>query len=47
MLGLSVLQDLEKREAFESCIELALRLIEVSPMQVEVGLLLVRSTMAT
>ena len=47
MLGLSVLQDLEKREAFEACIELALRLIEVSPVQVEVGLLLVRSMMAT
>jgi tetratricopeptide (TPR) repeat protein len=47
MLGLSVLQDLEKREAFEACIELALRLIEVSPVQVEVGLLLVRSIMAT
>jgi hypothetical protein len=47
MLGLSVLQDLEKREVFESCIELALRLIEVSPVQVEVGLLLVRSMMAT
>ena len=47
MLGLSVLQDLEKREAFEACIELALRLIEVSPVQVEVGLLFVRSMMAT
>jgi tetratricopeptide (TPR) repeat protein len=47
LLGLSVLQDLEKREAFEACIELALRLIEVSPVQVEVGLLLVRSMMAT
>jgi tetratricopeptide (TPR) repeat protein len=42
-LGLSVLQDLEKLEQHDRIIELALRLIEVSPVQVEIGLLLIRA----
>jgi tetratricopeptide (TPR) repeat protein len=46
-LGLGVLQDLEKLEAHDRSIELALRLIEVSPVQIEVGLLLIRAMLAT
>jgi tetratricopeptide (TPR) repeat protein len=45
-LGLSVLQDLEKLEEYDRIIELALRLIEVSPVQIEIGLLLIRAMLA-
>jgi tetratricopeptide (TPR) repeat protein len=45
-LGLSVLQDLEKLEEHDRIIELALRLIEVSPVQIEIGLLLIRAMLA-
>jgi tetratricopeptide (TPR) repeat protein len=45
-LGLSVLLDLEKLEAHDQIIELALRLIEVSPVQIEIGLLLIRAMLA-
>jgi tetratricopeptide (TPR) repeat protein len=45
--GLSVLQDLEKLEAHDRSIELALRLIEVSPVQIEIGLVLIRAMLAS
>jgi tetratricopeptide (TPR) repeat protein len=45
-LGLSVLQDLEKLEEHDRIIELALRVIEVSPIQIEIGLLLIRAMLA-
>jgi hypothetical protein len=34
---LSAIQDLEKSETLGTCIELNMRLIEVSPVQVKVG----------
>lgn len=46
-LGLTVLQDMYKLEQHEQLIDLASRLMEVSPVQVEIGLMLVGSMLAT
>jgi two-component SAPR family response regulator len=46
-LGLTVLQDMYKLEQHEQLIDLASRLMEVSPIQVEIGLMLVGSMLAT